>query len=399
MRARWWLVWLWLGWMGCGDGSAPGSFRVGTGGAGGSEGLFGSGCLCPVGEECAPDGRCVSICGDVAACVSGDTAVCCPVGRACQAGACVAGCGDAVECGGQCCESEQVCLDGACAAACSDPSLLCGAQSELCCAVDETCLGDTCVPVSNECTVGEDCEIDELCEPSQGVCIPRSSVEVCEFRPPVGEFSPTIGCRWTPPEAAPGASSDELAIAEMAEVVMTPAVANLTDDNGDGKTDTFDTPDIVFVSFDYSANGCCTSRGVLRIVSGACNPDGSMDTLATLRGLGTGDWIGNSTGIALGNLHSDDEPGERVPEIVATFKNGGTVAWRRTADDGSAWEVMWQNDDLPTNMHTRGGAQPSIADLNADGRPEVIVGNVVLDGATGMGPGDAGLPPGALAWD
>ena len=101
------------------------------------------------------------------------------------------------------------------------------------------------------------------------------------------------------------------------------------------------------------------------------------------RALTSEDWIGNSTGIALGNLHPDDMTGERVPEIVATFKNGGTIAWRRTADDGSAWEVMWQNDDLPANQQTRGGAQPSIADLNADGRPEVIIGNVVLDGLDG----------------
>ncbi|MFA9471994.1 MAG: FG-GAP repeat domain-containing protein, partial [Deltaproteobacteria bacterium] len=77
----------------------------------------------------------------------------------------------------------------------------------------------------------------------------------------------------------------------------------------------------------------------------------------------------------------------------------GTIAWRRTIDDGSAWEVMWQNDSLPTSQHTRGGAQPSIADLNADGRPEVIIGNVVLDGLSGKGPGDVDLPAGALAWD
>jgi hypothetical protein len=196
-----------------------------------------------------------------------------------------------------------------------------------------------------------------------------------------------------------GASAEEIEIAAMSEVVMTPAVANLTDDNGDGATDVLDTPDIVFASFDYAADGCCTRRGVLRIVSGACNGDGTMTTHATLRGITSDDWIGNSTGIALGNLHPDDITDERVPEIVATFKNGGTVAWRRTVDDGSAWEVMWQNDDLPTKQHTRGGAQPSIADLNADGRPEVIIGNLVLDGLTGKGPGDVDLPAEALAWD
>jgi hypothetical protein len=196
-----------------------------------------------------------------------------------------------------------------------------------------------------------------------------------------------------------GATAEEIEIAGMGDVVMTPSVANLTDDNGDDVTDMLDTPDIVFVSFDYEAAGCCTRRGVVRIVSGRCNGDGTMSTLATLKGLASDDWIGNSTGIALGNLHPDDIVSERVPEIVATFKNGGTIAWRRTADDGSAWEVLWQNESLPSNQQTRGGAQPSIADLNADGRPEVIIGNVVLDGLTGRGPGDVDLPAGALAWD
>ena len=269
------------------------------------------------------------------------------------------------------------------------------------CSDDGLCVSicDDCVPLLDECTFGEDCEIDELCEPSLGVCIPRDAVDLCEFRPPAGEFDPTIGCRWTPPEAPMGAVAEEIEIAAMGDVVMTPAVANLTDDNGDDVTDVLDTPDIVFVSFDYEAAGCCTRRGVVRIVSGGCNGDGTMTTHATLKGLTSDDWIGNSTGIALGNLHPDDIVSERVPEIVATFKNGGTVAWRRTADDGSAWEVLWQNESLPTKQHTRGGAQPSIADLNADGRPEVIIGNVVLDGLTGRGPGDVDLPVGALAWD
>lgn len=284
-------------------------------------------------------------------------------------------------------------------AQCDDPSRLCGDDGELCCASDEACVARACVPVLDECALGEDCEIDELCEPSLGVCIPRDSVDVCEYRPDPGDFEPTIGCRWTPPEAPPNPSDEELEIAGMSEVVMTPAVANLTDDNGDGVTDVLDTPDVVFVSFNYAANGCCTRRGVLRVVSGGCNSDGTMTTHATLKGLTSDDWIGNSSGVALGNLHPDDMADERVPEIVATFKNGGTIAWRRTADDGSAWEIMWQNDDLPTKWHTRGGAQPSIADLNADGRPEVIIGNVVVDGLTGKGPGDAELPMEALAWD
>ena len=387
------MVLLWIVVAGCGEAPPAGAPRaVGAGGVDFS-------CDCPFGEECADDGLCISICGDVAACVFGGTAQCCAPGSVCRDGSCATDCGSDVECNGVCCDGAEMCFEGSCVARCDAPSQLCGDDNALCCANGEACIGGACVPLLDECALGEDCEIDELCEPSLGVCIPRDAVDVCEFRPPVGEFEPAIGCRWTPPQAQMGATDEEIEIARMSEVVMTPAVANLTDDNGDGVTDMLDTPDIVFASFDYDADGCCTRRAVVRIVSGGCNGDGTMSTHATLKGLTSDDWIGNSTGIALGNLHPDHMTGERVPEIVATFKNGGTIAWRRTADDGSAWEVMWQNDSLPTNQHTRGGAQPSIADLNADGRPEVIIGNVVLDGLSGRGPGDVDLPAGALAWD
>ncbi|UCF47329.1 MAG: hypothetical protein JSU89_09130, partial [Myxococcales bacterium] len=382
MRASWCVALVCIAMTGCGEAAPSAASPRGTAADGGIDFL----CDCPLGEECADDGLCASICGAVPACVFGGTAQCCGAGAACQEGSCVTDCAGGVECNGVCCDSAEMCFEGSCVAQCDDPSRLCGDDGELCCASDEACVARACVPVLDECALGEDCEIDELCEPSLGVCIPRDSVDVCEYRPDPGDFEPTIGCRWTPPEAPLNPTDEEFEIAGMSEVVMTPVVANLTDDNGDGVTDVLDTPDVVFVSFNYAANGCCTRRGVLRVVSGGCNSDGTMTTHATLKGLTSDDWIGNSSGVALGNLHPDDMADERVPEIVATFKNGGTVAWRRTADDGSAWEIMWQNDDLPTKWHTRGGAQPSIADLNADGRPEVIIGNVVVDGLTGKGP-------------
>jgi hypothetical protein len=393
MRSCCWLVLVWIVVAGCGEVPPTAAPR-----AGGDTSVDFS-CDCPFGEECSDDGLCVSICGDVPACVFGGTAQCCGTGSVCKGGNCVADCGSDVECNGVCCDRAEMCFERSCVTQCDTPSQLCGDDNELCCASGEACIGGDCVPLLDECTLGEDCEIDELCEPSLGVCIPRDSVDVCEFRPPVGEFEPTVGCRWTPPEATIGATAEEIEIAGMSEVVMTPSVANLTDDNGDGVTDVLDTPDIVFVSFEFTPGNCCTRRGVVRIVSGGCNSDGTMTTHATLKGLTSDDWIGNSTGIALANLHPDHMNQERVSEIVATFKNGGSIAWRRTADDGSVWEVMWQNDSLPTNRHTRGGAQPSIADLNADGRPEVIIGNVVLDGLTGKGPADVDLPAEALAWD
>ncbi len=304
-------------------------------------------------------------------CGTGSLARCCASDQVCAGGRCQTDCGELILCGGACCDAGQECLEGACVAECEDASRRCGAASELCCGADQACLSDACIDLGDPCELTEECEIDALCDPVLGRCVPRTAVEVCEFRPPVGEFNPVVACRWLP-ETGDRASS--------ADVVMTPAVANLTDDNGDGVTDTNDIPDIVLVSFAGATDGCCTANGTLRVVSGLCREDGTMDTLATI----TDRLIDNSTGIAVGNLHPDSMDDERVPEIVATRQNAGTIAFRRTAADGSAWEILWENTAyLPSGRYNGSGAAPSIADLNGDGQPEVVVGNVVLNGLTG----------------
>ena len=52
--------------------------------------------------------------------------------------------------------------------------------------------------------------------------------------PPVGVLNPVVGCRWEPPSGAADDGRDN--------VVMNPVVANLTDGNGDGVTNTLDIP-------------------------------------------------------------------------------------------------------------------------------------------------------------
>lgn len=337
---------------------------------------------CPAGQTCI-DNVCEEIvtgdggvdapltCDDGRpACVAGRLSVCCEADQVCLDGRCATDCGDRALCGGVCCDEGLVCEGTACVADCADAADRCGAADELCCGEGEACLSDACVTLGGPCATTDDCGLDELCDPVLMRCVPRSAVEVCEFIPPVGTFSPTVGCQWRP-AAGDNVNSDD--------VVMTPSVANMTDDNGDGVTDTRDIPDIVFISFDRQRDGCCTSRGRVRIVSGLCNDDGTMNTLGTI----AMPFVGNSSGIALGNLHPASMADERNPEIVATFQNGGTIAWRRAAPDGSAWEEMWRNTAYPNSNHTRGGAQPSLADVDGDGAPEVIIGNVVLNGQTG----------------
>lgn len=274
-----------------------------------------------------------------------------------------------------CCDVEQTCEGAAgCVDKCPNGEI-CGEQLELCCEGGTTCVSNACVTPGDACEFDEECAADEVCPGYLGKCIPGDVLPECEFVPEFGQFMPFQACQWTP--------AGLMVTPTRKDVVATPIVLNLSDDNGDGVTDDLDTPDIAFMSYDFTGNGCCNVPGTLRVVSGQCNDDKSMVTLASLN-MPT---LTNDVGIAGGDLDGDG-----VPELVAVTNNGnapvGAVAFRRVTPDATQWEVLWQNNQYPSAAHTRGGPTISLADLEGDGEPEVVIGNVVLDGVTG-----------ALKWD
>ncbi|MCC6551635.1 MAG: VCBS repeat-containing protein [Polyangiaceae bacterium] len=198
--------------------------------------------------------------------------------------------------------------------------------------------------------------------------------EACIYVPPAGDFTPQLDCAWNgPPAGAPyGARND---------VVMTPVVVNLTDDNADDIVDTSDIPDIAFIAYRLQEDGCCNVPGLLRVLSGGCNPDGTMTEhyavgaaeIEADTGV-AGVWLDNSGGLAAGDIDADGSV-----DLVATVLQGGTIAFER---DG---HVKWLQPAHPaaaTHDHLA-GTTPSIADLDHDGQPEIIQGRVVLNGADG----------------
>ncbi len=145
-------------------------------------------------------------------------------------------------------------------------------------------------------------------------------------------------------------------------IMATPFVANMDDDDGDGDIDADDMPDIVFTTF---SAGSYTAAGYLRILEG----DGSEQQLALTsftypaRG-GTSYSIHGSGGVGVGDLEGDG-----IPDIVTTTTSGAVVALSRTG------AVKWVYAGTTVSAYNN----PVFADADGDGDQEVAIGRVILN--------------------
>ncbi|RMH44891.1 MAG: hypothetical protein D6689_01260 [Deltaproteobacteria bacterium] len=216
----------------------------------------------------------------------------------------------------------------------------------------------------------------------------------CTLPPVIGPINPVEELRFPdPPCEGPcgnpgcaGIPGDPLP--NHFQVVATPTVANLTDDDGDGDVDLDDVPDIVFMTYN---DRNITNQGVIRILSG--RPDAAGKPVlhklipiqdpadpcydpadAALR-------HDSSTSVAIGDLDGDG-----AAELVALLSTGPAVAWSR--DGCRLWTAT-----QPVGANDGNAGAPTIADLDGDGKGEVVIGRVVLnhDGSVRwIGTGDRG---------
>ncbi|MCK6502029.1 FG-GAP-like repeat-containing protein, partial [Myxococcota bacterium] len=196
------------------------------------------------------------------------------------------------------------------------------------------------------------------------------SDEDCVRDFPAGTFSPAVKWQWQTNSTHSGYD----------DIMTTPMVGNLTDDDGDGDIDQDDVPDIVFTAF---GGGAYTSAGRLVAVSG---DDGSQ--IWSLSSAG-GYTFHATGGVALGDLEGDGSPDICVAGYSATLvcvERDGSLKWAVAGSTG-------------------GYGFPSIADLDADGQAEVVFGATVYDtdgtwlstGAHGTGSGT--WRSAAVDWD
>jgi len=170
-----------------------------------------------------------------------------------------------------------------------------------------------------------------------------ATASACAVTPDARQFAPTLKWQWRGSTVFPSHN----------QVMSIPIVAPLQDTNGDGRYNGDDIPAVVFNTY---SGGAYTGNGILRAVSGLDGSELWSVTDPQYRTL-------PPASIAVGDLDGDG----RV-EIVAGKQGGGLIAFDHLG------RYKWHTPYVYVNW---GG--PSIVDLDGDGKAEVVIGNQVFE--------------------
>jgi hypothetical protein len=176
-------------------------------------------------------------------------------------------------------------------------------------------------------------------------------------KPPVNDFSPQLAWAWTKSRNNNFSNSNQ--------VVCTPVIGNLTDDNNDGQIDLKDIPDIVFITFEGSDD---EKNGVIRAISG----DGSADhfSIGPFSHNGRQFEAFPNYNPALGDIDNDG-----LIEILVVVKDQEANKWLAVFENNGT--LKWISHDYSSSQMAS-PASVNIADLDANGAPEIIIGHYVL---------------------
>lgn len=208
------------------------------------------------------------------------------------------------------------------------------------CPVGMICVGGTCQVQEGECETDDDCDSDTYCH--DGGCIPydgsprgTSNPDCVEIGlpPTPGVLEPEEQCNW-----------------RGAQVIMTPIVVDLDRAELDGAT----VPEVIFVT--HAGYGGSATMYALH------GDDCSVYWSVAVPGFKY-----------CGEIAAGDLDGDSYPEIVVPGE--GWVGAYSGRDGSSLWNT-------PTSLTSI--VAPSIADVDLDGDPDVVVGNQAFDGPTGL---------------
>jgi hypothetical protein len=278
-------------------------------------------------------------------------------------------------CGEECCAADQLCTDGFCQKDCGG-DLPCGAAQE-CCGDAQLCYLGECIDPGASCTEItcatqqqlEQCDPGQICDPNLGLCVPSKLNEACTYVPPAGKFNAQPQFTWGRRKSVNCNNDSACQIAEVCmagkctvtwphlqaapddmpnhyQVSSIPVVVDLDKDC---------VPEIIFNTYTGTT---ITSNGVLRAIRG--------DTGAKVWTVTDPAYRTDSTSnIAVGDIDGDGEV-----EIVALGEGKFLVAFE--ADGTPKWKSA-------TFSHGETSGAVSIANLDGDGDPEIVMGSSVWD--------------------
>jgi hypothetical protein len=177
--------------------------------------------------------------------------------------------------------------------------------------------------------------------PSCRVVDDMDAVGECGDQAPADSFEPEIQWMWTGPNGE-------------AYSIVTPLVANLTDDDGSGDIDLCDVPDVVVVA--SVSSGTTNGAGHIYVLDGQTGAVHFMVQPA----------VDHTVTPALGDIDGDGMieivTANNMTGALMAFEHDGTPKWNGNA----GWPVAYS------------GAI-ALADLDNDGDVEIIAGNMISD--------------------
>ncbi|MCI0575506.1 MAG: tandem-95 repeat protein [Chloroflexi bacterium] len=197
----------------------------------------------------------------------------------------------------------------------------------------------------------------------------NNTANSCLYVPAPGVFSPIVELSWPQPGVVEPESKDTLS---------TPLVVNLTDDNGDGQINDGDVPDIVFITADLSFFSAPT---MLRAIKGDTG-EAIFDVPQFYYYPSYRYFIYTMPGLAAGDIDNDGKPEIILSSLVFNLHplSSGVPTTRLVAFEHTGARKWFTADYVthpqgqPTNRDN-----PTIADLDGDGTPEIIVGANVFN--------------------
>jgi hypothetical protein len=269
------------------------------------------------------------------------------VGDACELQTCESGlfcdAGDGSE--PACCQIGQECLAGACVDLC-DAGIRCDGA---CCNDDELCVSATCVPLGPDCQNDGDCDYTEFCDAEVGRCLSFPDELSCQRPGDFDLFAPVEQWAWT------GVDVDGV---WYGNVIAVPTVADVDDDG---------LPEVVVAAYADSL-----ATGVLVVLAGE---DGETQYV------NSGFPVMAARHLALANYDDD-----RAIEIAVTT-NGALgvlddLAACSTPSEANNFCYRWRVEG-PNFDGVNAGTALAAHDFDGDGRVEILSGNAIYDARNG----------------